>query len=655
MSGSNLLFLIPALPLLGAITLGILSLLSARKEKGYSEKLLSILAVLFPAISFLITLLVSIQSSSDLGQGGHLRADLGTWFASDDFKVSFGVLFDNLSRIMLLFITGIGSLITLYSSGYMHGDRGFARFMAYLNLFLFSMITLVISDNLVLTFLGWEGVGLCSYLLIGFWHKDPANVDAANKAFLVNRAGDLGFLFGIFTLFALAGTQGIYYVELREFLTNPQYLPLLKDGIGQVMIVLAAFFLFWAATAKSAQIPLLTWLPDAMAGPTPVSALIHAATMVTSGVYLVARLADLFALAPLILNLITIVGLMTALWAAVVGLVQKDIKKVLAYSTVSQLGFMFLAAGVGAFDVAIFHVFTHAFFKAALFLGAGSVIHALAGEQDLRNMGGLFKKLPFTFGVLALGWISIIGIPGTAGFWSKDLILEKVYVSGVYGPILYVVALFTALLTALYMTRLMVLTFAGKFRSDHHVFDHAHESPWTMKLPMGILAVGSVTVGFLWAGLIPDADWFQTTLQPIVGHAQHMLHGETGAHHGPSPWIFALGGTAAALIGAGFAWRIFTRRIPAAPTPGEICGACWLTRLFDSIHLILIRPVQWLAWILDRLVQPMFEGVQQSFGEFAIYLADRVRKIQQPSIRMQLGLGMLVTLIFVALIQGGVL
>ena len=650
MQSSQILWLIPVLPLLGSLTLGAVSQLYARRDHGPAEKMAGTLGVAFPALTFLVTLIVSLSLSS----GQAFRQTLAPWISADMVAANFGFLFDNLTRVMLLFITGIGTLISLYSVGYMHGDRGFARFFSYLNLFLFSMVTLVLADNLVLTFLGWEGVGLCSYLLIGFWHRDAANGAAANKAFLVNRAGDLGFLLGIFALITLAGPSGISYPELRLWLTDPTNADL-ASAPGQILVLVAAFFLFWGCTAKSAQIPLLTWLPDAMAGPTPVSALIHAATMVTSGVYLVSRLSDLFVRAPEVMFLIALVGLLTALWAAIAGLFQDDIKKVLAYSTVSQLGYMFLAAGCGAFDAAIFHVFTHAFFKATLFLGAGSVIHALAGDQDMRHMGGLFKRLPRTFFYLVCGWVAIIGFPGAAGFWSKDLILERAYGSSPLGPILYGVGLFTAVLTALYMTRLMVLTFAGKFRGDAHTQEHIHESPLTMQIPMMVLAVGSLLAGFLWAGLIPGADVLGSSLGAVVGDAQHYMHA-TIEHHGPSAWVFAGLGTLAALLGAGLGWFLYTRKAPSttgAPAPQGF-GKAW-TLVFDGLHLIAILPTRFAAWVSDVLVQRTVEGLQWIFGLAVLDLGKAFRRLQVGSLRLQLGLAIGLSLVITILILGRLL
>ena len=412
------LWLIPLFPLAGTIVLALIAVASSDSKKGPDEGLVGFLGVLFPLLAFVATGLLAWNMPQD-----GIHQTLGSWIDSPLLSVHFGLLFDGLSRTMLLFITGIATLIILYSTGYMHKDRGFARFFAYMNLFLFSMVVLVLSDSLVLTFLGWEGVGLCSYLLIGFWNKDLNNCKAANKAFLVNRVGDVGFLLGMAILVTIGGSAFLNYADLTAWLVNPAFRDVLIANLP--LLTVAGLLFFWACTAKSAQIPLLTWLPDAMAGPTPVSALIHAATMVTAGVYLVARLSPLFVRLPYVLTIIAIVGMLTAFWAAIAGLLQNDIKKVLAYSTISQLGYMIMAAGAAAFDVSIFHVFTHAFFKATLFLGAGAVMHALAGEQDMRKMGGLLKKTPITAMTMLFAYLAIIGFPGFSGFFSKDLILER--------------------------------------------------------------------------------------------------------------------------------------------------------------------------------------------------------------------------------------
>ncbi len=424
------LWLIPLFPLAGTIVLALIAVASSDSKKGPDEGLVGFLGVLFPLLAFVATGLLAWNMPQD-----GIHQTLGSWIDTPLLSVHFGLLFAGLSRTMLLFITGIATLIILYSTGYMHKDRGFARFFAYMNLFLFSMVVLVLSDSLVLTFLGWEGVGLCSYLLIGFWNKDLNNCKAANKAFLVNRVGDVGFLLGMAILVTIGGSAFLNYADLTAWLVNPAFRDVLIANLP--LLTVAGLLFFWACTAKSAQIPLLTWLPDAMAGPTPVSALIHAATMVTAGVYLVARLSPLFVRLPYVLTIIAIVGMLTAFWAAIAGLLQNDIKKVLAYSTISQLGYMFMAAGAAAFDVSIFHVFTHAFFKATLFLGAGAVMHALAGEQDMRKMGGLRKKTPITAMTMLFAYLAIIGFPGFSGFFSKDLILERLFAfNPSLGPVL---------------------------------------------------------------------------------------------------------------------------------------------------------------------------------------------------------------------------
>ena len=391
---------------------------------------------------------------------------------------------------MALIVTGVSFLIHVYSTGYMKGDAGFNRYFAYLNLFVFFMLTLVLADNPLVMFVGWEGVGLCSYLLIGFWYEDPEKASAGKKAFITNRVGDAGFLIGLMLLWALLSSNGVFSMDFASLEKNA---PLLASAtvLGMAAPTLICLLLFFGATGKSAQFPLFVWLPDAMAGPTPVSALIHAATMVTAGVYMLARLHFLYELAPKAMEVVLLVGCFTAFFAAVIGLLQKDIKKVLAYSTVSQLGYMFMAAGAGAFSAAVFHLATHAFFKALLFLGAGSVIHGMSGEQDMFKMGGLKKEMPFTFLLMAAGWLAIAGVPGLSGFYSKDLILEKVFEHG--GMLVWAVGVLTAALTAFYTTRLFVLTFLRAKRAE----GHAHESPLSMTLPMAALAVLAVAGGFL--------------------------------------------------------------------------------------------------------------------------------------------------------------
>jgi len=645
------LWLIPLFPLVATILLGTIAVISSGSKKGPAEGIVGALAVLFPALSFAVVAVLAFG----MPEAG-IRETLCNWIDIPLFKADIGFLFDGLSRIMLLFVTGIGTLIALYSTGYMHGDRGFARFFAYINLFLFSMIVLVLSDNLLLTFLGWEGVGLCSYLLIGFWNKDLSNCKAANKAFIVNRVGDIGFLLGMLCLVTVGGSGILNYDSLTAFIQ------MIMTG-GHVEIVLPVLSLtgllfFFGCTGKSAQIPLLTWLPDAMAGPTPVSALIHAATMVTSGVYLLARMGSMFALLPVVLDIITVIGMLTAFWAAMAGLFQNDIKKVLAYSTISQLGYMFMAAGVCAFDASIFHVFTHAFFKAALFLGAGAVIHSLAGEQDMRKMGGLIKKTPVTACVMIFAFFAIIGFPGFAGFWSKDLILERLFVSGPMGPTFYVIGLFTAIITAVYMGRLIILTFFGEYRGSKESEEHIHEAPASMLFPMVVLAFGAVFAGYLWAESI-GVTFFSDTLAPVVGSAQAYaatLH----PHAHVNPMIFAGLGTLAALLGMFIAYKVYgSARVPAAKGSSAPEGrkATW-TFFFDYVHKYVgIIPVQVLAWICDVVVDKILQAAQWTIGAIATILGDGATVVQVRKVRLQVAFSIagVVALVAVVLLTGGLI
>lgn len=647
---SPLLWLLPALPLVGFLLNGILALAGSRSAHGPSRGLVGFFAVLFPAASFVLTLWLFLRLSHDVESVRAMNANLGlhlsealsytqplwNWFAAGDLKVGFGFAFDSLTGIMLLFITGIGTLIHLYSLGYMAHDRGHARFMAYLSLFLANMVVLVLGDGPLVTFLGWEGVGLCSYLLIGFWHEDEANNGAAIKAFLVNRVGDLGFLLGLFFLWQILGpTVPFTYEAIGAWFRDPAHLASVGQGSVAILLTASTLLLFVGCTGKSAQIPLLTWLPDAMAGPTPVSALIHAATMVTSGVFLLARMSDVFAAAPVTLSVIAVVGAATALWAAIAGFFQYDIKKILAYSTVSQLGFMFLAAGCGAFDAGIFHVFTHAFFKAVLFLGAGSVIHALGGEQDVRRMGGLARKLPLTFAAMFAGWYAITGLPGGAGFWSKDLILEKVWMHG--GPVLYWTALATAIITGVYMTRLMILVFWSPSRVEHEVEHHIHESPWTMALPLIVLGLGSLVAGFSWASLVPGMDWFEVVLAAAVGPAQTALHGAE-ASHPPLALLLTLG-ISAAVVGIALSFVLFRAGLYKERSTGPMSrfARVW-TFFFDYVHAVVgIWPVRIVSWILDKIVNPLLLGLVRLLGYLVEVLGWLFRSLQRPRLRVNLG------------------
>jgi len=461
---------------------------------------------------------------------------LYTWLGSDTghltyllhdgtqapFQADAGFLLDPLSSIWLLFVTGVGMLIHIYSIGYMGHEGGYYRFFGYLNLFMFSMLTLVLANNYALMFVGWEGVGLCSYLLIGFYFQRKSASDAANKAFIVNRIGDAGFILGMFFIAWLCGS--LRYIDVNHLAHSGIF------RIGDPYITAATLLLFVGACGKSAQLPLYVWLPDAMEGPTPVSALIHAATMVTAGVYMVARSNALFVLAPTSMKTVAIVGALTAIFAASIGLVQNDIKRVLAYSTVSQLGYMFLALGVGAFAAGVFHVFTHAFFKALLFLGAGSVIHAMSGEQDMRNMGDLRGRIPTTYWTMFIATLAISGIPPFAGFFSKDEILWQTWTSeSVAYHILWFIGYATALMTAFYMFRLVYLTFYSKPRMSHDIEHHIHESPASMTMPLIVLAVMSLFAGFLgWPHSLGGSDRFARFLDPVFAHGEAHLFVEEG-------------------------------------------------------------------------------------------------------------------------------
>jgi NADH-quinone oxidoreductase subunit L len=459
-----------------------------------------------------------------------------------DFVADWGFQLDPLSAVMILVVTGVGLLIHIYSIGYMAHEGGYYRFFGYMNLFMFSMLTLVLANNLVLLFVGWEGVGLCSYLLIGFWFHKKAASDAGKKAFIVNRIGDAGFLLGIFMTSALLGT--VRFVDIGPALTAGHFVS------GDPRITAIALLFFVGATGKSAQIPLYVWLPDAMEGPTPVSALIHAATMVTAGVYMVTRTNAIYQLSPAAMAVVAVIGAATAVFAASMAVVQNDIKKVLAYSTISQLGYMFLACGVGAFTAGIFHLMTHAFFKGLLFLAAGSVIHAMSGEQDMQKMGALSEKIRITYLTMLIATLAIAGIPPLAGFFSKDEILEQVFQ---HSRTLWLVGWITAGMTAFYMLRLLFLTFHGRSRVNHETEQHIHESPKSMLIPLVILAVLSAVGG--WVGI---GSHFERFLEPVV--AQHLEKPAALAPNTGSETGLMVASVAMALAGIGLAWFLYVRR-----------------------------------------------------------------------------------------------
>lgn len=521
--------------------------------------------------------------------GQTLTVDYFSWIKVGSLDIHMSFLLDPLSSIMLLVITGVGSLIHIYSMSYMHHDEGFGKFFAFLNLFLFSMLLLVMGSNYVVMFIGWEGVGLCSFLLIGFWNKVPAYNAAARKAFVMNRIGDLGFLLGIFILIALFGT-----VEYAGIF--PQAASVLEPNSG--LAIALTMLLFVGAMGKSAQLPLYTWLPDAMAGPTPVSALIHAATMVTAGIYMVVRSNVLYVLAPTTLEFIGWIGLITALIGASIGLFQNDIKKVLAYSTVSQLGLMFLALGVGAFSSGMFHVVTHAFFKALLFLGAGSVIHAMSDEQDIRKMGGLSKKLPVTFAVFLIATIAIAGMPPFAGFFSKDEILAHVYT---HSKLMWGLGLLVSFMTSFYMFRLVYLTFFGSFRGTEDQKHHLHESPWLMLGPLVVLAVLSMGGGLL--GLPPvmsEHNFMADALAPIFENAKAIspdLFGHVHLSH-ETEWMLMGVSTAIAIVGFATAAFMFGggKGVPAEdgsvklnPVVGLLYNKYYVDELYNAV---IVTPIK---------------------------------------------------------------
>jgi NADH-quinone oxidoreductase subunit L len=530
---------------------------------------------------------------------GHLTYTTHDGFSAE-FKAQVGFLLDPLSSIWLLFVTGVGMLIHIYSTGYMAHEGGYYRFFGYLNLFMFSMLTLILGNNYAQLFVGWEGVGLCSYLLIGFYFHRKSASDAANKAFIVNRIGDAGFLLGMFTIAWHLGS--VRFTDVTAMARSGHF------HAGDPVLTAAALLLFVGACGKSAQLPLYIWLPDAMEGPTPVSALIHAATMVTAGVYMVARSNAIFVLAPIAMKTVAVVGALTAIFAASIGLVQNDIKRVLAYSTVSQLGYMFLALGVGAFAAGVFHVFTHAFFKALLFLGAGSVIHALSGEQDMRNMGDLARRTPTTYMTMLIATLAIAGIPLLAGFFSKDEILWQAWHSAVGSfPYLWLIGYGTALMTAFYMFRLMFLTFHGQPRMSHEVEHHIHESSKSMTVPLIVLAFFSIFSGWLsWPQSLGGNDRLMKFVEPVFANEAHVFQEEgksaqlaAGAkekeHTSSTEYVLMFLSVAAAVVGGGLAFRSYSRADRGYVEPIEASAKPLYTVLYNK-------------WFVDEGYDYVFTG-----------------------------------------------
>ncbi len=569
------------LPLLGAIVNG---LLGAKIQKSFGKGAIALLACAPVVIAFGLSLYAFFVLKGLEAEKRFLIDNLYSWIQLGSLKVDMAFLIDPLSAVMILVVTGIGGLIHIYATGYMHDDKAFWRFFAYLNLFTAAMLTLVLGDSLLVLFVGWEGVGLCSYALIGFWYTDHANARAGNKAFIVNRVGDFGFVLGMFLLFWTLDAQGHGSLTFREMV---KWAPTIKDSMlwGWPVVTLVTLFLFVGATGKSAQIPLFVWLPDAMAGPTPVSALIHAATMVTAGVYMTARMNVFFSMAPATLHVIAVIGVATALVAASIALTQYDIKKVLAYSTVSQLGYMFIGIGVGGYAAAVFHLMTHAFFKACLFLGSGSVIHAMHHEQDMRKMGGLKAWMPVTFITFFISVLAIAGFPPFAGFFSKDEILWLAASNEHWG--IWFFAVCGAGLTAFYMFRQLFMTFYGKCRADHHTQEHLHESPQVMTLPLVILAIGAVFAGFIGLPGVLGGSQFAQWLEPVI-HA----HEEAHASHALEWGLMAVS-VSVASFGAFIAYLMYRREALSPEIFANLAGG-FLYRLFDH------------KWYFDEIYQVIF-------------------------------------------------
>lgn len=620
-----------ALVLLFSPFLGFLITIFFGKSIGKSVS--GAIGTLSVVVSFAVSIFFFLQINQTKQS---VSVDLFDWIAISNFKVNFGFLLDQLSILWLLFVTGIGSLIHLYSISYMHDDENMHKFFGYLNLFIFFMIALVIGSNLLVMFIGWEGVGLCSYLLIGFWHKNQDYNDAAKKAFIMNRIGDLGLLIGIFIIGTLFST--IDFSTLKTTITSA------KD-VNDLWIAIAALCLFIGATGKSAQIPLYTWLPDAMAGPTPVSALIHAATMVTAGIFMITRLNFIFDLVPSVQNIIAITGAITALVAATIGLVQTDIKKVLAYSTVSQLGLMFLALGMGAYQVAVFHVITHAFFKACLFLGSGSVIHALGGEQDMRKMGGLKKAMPITFITMLIASLAIAGIFPLSGFWSKDEILITAFE---HNKVLWVIGSIASILTAFYMFRLMYLTFFKDFRGTEEQKHHLHESPSLITIPLIILAILSFIGGLI---SLPTNSWLNDYLAPLFTKATEE------AALGTTEYALMGIALAGAVIGIGYAYSKYIKQNNIPAEDAEITG---ITKVLynkyyvdEAYDILFVKPINAISSFFRDYIETTLSTVIFGLGKITNELSFQGKKIHNGSIgyylfAFVLGFCIIVSYIFLA-------
>jgi len=615
--------LIPFLPLAAFF----INILLGRKILGTAAHWVSTLAVFG-------SMVIAYMSVYDVIHGRIVNADLYTWIISGtQFKVSIGFLIDQLTAVMLVVVTTVSFLVHVYSVGYMHDDPGYYRFFAYLSLFTFSMLMLIMANNLLQLYFGWEAVGLCSYFLIGFWYEKKSAADAGKKAFVVNRFGDFGFGLGVILLFLTLGT--LHYVPVFEKVSSIAGQTVTLFGTEVHLVTIMALLLFCGAVGKSAQVPLHVWLPDAMEGPTPVSALIHAATMVTAGVFMVARLNPIFSLSPVAMNVVAITGGITALFAATIALVQNDIKRVVAYSTVSQLGYMLLACGVGAYGAGIFHLYTHAFFKALLFLCAGSVMHAMAGELDMQKMGGLKKYMPVTYWTMVIASLSIAGIPPFAGFFSKDEILWMAFNAGGVGKFVWALGAVAAVLTAFYSFRLIFVTFHGEFRGTEEQKHHLHESPKVMTIPLVILCIGAVAAG--WIGIpqlfgdvlgIEHINWYAGFMEPLLGHPE--VHASHGVEWGVMGLSVAIG-VAGILLAVKFYLRDpgIPRRL--AEEHPFIHRVLWNKYYVDELYdLIIVRAAKAVA--RDIMVgftdAKIIEGIVNGVPRFIGWTAQQIRKVQ---------------------------
>ncbi len=634
------------LPLLGFLFAGILSRVA---PKNFADKFAQVVTSALLIISAICALIIFIDVSN---HQTNQNIPLISFISSGSFSFNWSLKLDSLTAIMLVVVTSVSSLVHVYSTSYMHEDKSIARFMAYLSLFTFFMLALVTADNFVQLFFGWEGVGVASYLLIGFWFKKPSANAAAMKAFIANRVGDFGLIMAIALIYVTFGS-----VEYSTVFANVS--AHLEDkftifGAEFVTIDTICILLFIGAMGKSAQIGLHVWLADAMEGPTPVSALIHAATMVTAGVFLVARTSPIFEYSEIALTFVTLVGASTALFAATIALTQNDIKKIIAYSTCSQLGYMFFACGVSAYSAAIFHLATHAFFKALLFLGAGSVIHAMHHEQNIQKMGGIWKKIPFTYAMMWIGSLALAGFPPFAGFYSKDVILEAAFMSeSPVGKIAYYMGISAAFLTAFYSWRLLFLTFHGKTRADHHTFDHAHESPLAMLIPLGVLALGSIAAGYIGAEILHMVSAQGNFFADAIFVSEHRAALLEEIHHAPllvklSPMIVGV-----VAIALAYLFYIKKTNLPqklanAAPLLYKISYNKWY---FDEIYdCIFVKPIKKIGDFFWKIIDTKFvDGMPNSAAAFSRFMSARVSKLQTGYLynyALWMALGVVVILFF---------